>query len=49
MTTAFSIVMTRGVKHCDERCTGALCEKLSWIIVITAIIEHCVDRGHGAL
>ena len=57
MIKAWSIVITGGMKHFDEKCMehcdekgyGSLCLQGLWSIVMTRVIEHCDDRGHGAL
>ena len=45
------------MEHSDEKNSGALCGQVpwsivmihSWNIVMTRILEHCDDKGLGAL
>ena len=57
MKRGWSILMTGSKEHCadtgmehwDEKGTGALCGKESWIIVMRGFMELCDDKCHGAL
>ena len=39
----------RGMEQSDENWLGALLSKSPWNTVMTRGVEHCDERGHGAL
>ena len=51
------IVMKGILEHCDDWGHETLLSNFSWIIVMTLIMQHCVDKGmdycddngHGAM
>ena len=49
MTLASSIVMTRVIANCDDKCHGALCDIDHLGIVMKGIMEHCDENCPGLL
>ena len=57
MTRAMEHCDDTVMEHCDDNNSGALCGQgpwsivmtRSWNIVMTGILEHCAEKGHGAL
>ena len=57
MTRAMELCDDMVMEHCDDKNSGALRRQapwsivmtLSWNIVMRRILEHCHEKGHGAL
>ena len=47
--TILWIIMMMCMVHCDDRFHGPLRWKWAWSIVITGLLEHCEEKGNGAL